>query len=216
LGIISLVKKLGESGTPHIQGYVKFQKKQRPFECVPNKRIHWEKCKGSEEDNLKYCSKDENYESNIDWEPVRDPLKGKTLHWWQLEITDILKTIPDERSIHWYWDITGNVGKTSFAKHLCLTNKNIAYVNGKAEDIKYAISEMKRFPKVVIFDFPKSREFSISYDAIESIKNGFYFNGKYESKQVMGNCPHVICFANSPPCMEMLSKDRWKITEIII
>jgi len=24
-------------------------------------------------------------------------------------------------------------------------NKNIAYVNGKAEDIKYAISEMKRF-----------------------------------------------------------------------
>jgi len=45
----------------------------------------------------------ENYESNIDWEPVRDPLKGKTLHWWQLEITDILKTIPDERSIHWYW-----------------------------------------------------------------------------------------------------------------
>jgi len=74
---------------------------------------------------------------------------------------------------------------------------------------------MKRFPKVVIFDFPKSREFSISYDAIESIKNGFYFNGKYESKQVMGNCPHVICFANSPPCMEMLSKDRWKITEII-
>lgn len=201
------------TGTPHLQGCVSFKKKQRPFECIKTtNRIHWEKLKDTFEHHaLTYCSKDGDWETNTDLEPVRDPLKGKILYWWQQEISDILKTVPNERTIHWYWEVTGNVGKTTFAKHLCLTNKNIAYVNGKAEDIKYAISEMKRFPKVVIFDFPKSRECSISYDAIESIKNGFYFNGKYESKQILGNCPHVICFANTRPNEMALSKDRWNI-----
>lgn len=48
----------GENGTPHLQGYIEFEKKTRPSETIKNKRIHWEKRKGSREEAFNYCIKD--------------------------------------------------------------------------------------------------------------------------------------------------------------
>lgn len=62
-------KEVGEKGTPHIQGYIYFQH-PRTFNGVikllDNKRIHVEKAKGSLLQNYTYCSKDGNFETNID------------------------------------------------------------------------------------------------------------------------------------------------------
>ena len=33
-------------------------------------------------------------------------------------VVDILKTEPDERTIHWFWEPKGNVGKTTLCKWL--------------------------------------------------------------------------------------------------
>ena len=39
--------EVGESGTPHLQGFVEFKVKKRPKSVFDNDRIHWEKAKGS-------------------------------------------------------------------------------------------------------------------------------------------------------------------------
>jgi len=54
----------------------------------------------------------------------------------------------------------------------------------------------------------------ISYGAMEKIKNGFYMSSKYESKPIIRNCPHIICFANFEPDYDKLSQDRWKVHNI--
>lgn len=47
-----------ETGTPHLQGYMEFSSGKR-FETLhkANKSVHWSKCKGTQEQNIKYCTK---------------------------------------------------------------------------------------------------------------------------------------------------------------
>jgi hypothetical protein len=54
----------------------------------------------------------------------------------------------------------------------------------------------------------------VNYGAIEQIKNGLLFSGKYEGGQCVFNQPHVIVFANAEPKEEQMSMDRWDIREI--
>lgn len=57
-------KEVGNSNTPHLQGYIYF-KNGRTFERMKDliNKAHWEAAKGKPEDNYKYCSKDGNFES---------------------------------------------------------------------------------------------------------------------------------------------------------
>lgn len=51
-------KEVGENGTPHLQGFINFDKPTRLAACKKiNERAHWEICKGSSEQNITYCSK---------------------------------------------------------------------------------------------------------------------------------------------------------------
>lgn len=52
-------KEVGESGTKHLQGFIKFSTAKRL--CAVKKildKAHWETAKGSDDHNLVYCSKD--------------------------------------------------------------------------------------------------------------------------------------------------------------
>jgi len=55
--------EVGESGTPHLQGYVSFIKTQR-FKalCKAVPLAHWEKAKGNEDQNYDYCTKEGKFE----------------------------------------------------------------------------------------------------------------------------------------------------------
>lgn len=66
-------KEVGESGTPHLQGYVYFAN-ARSFASMKklNSRCHFEKAKGSPMDNYKYCSKEGNF-----YEKGTMPSQGK-------------------------------------------------------------------------------------------------------------------------------------------
>lgn len=210
-------KEVGESGTPHLQGYIEFEKKIRPKSLFNNK-IHWEASKGSREDNLKYCSKDNNYiciglRITI---PIRC-LKIVQFYPWQLELYNLAITVPDDRSIFWIWDESGNKGKSAFAKYMCI-NHDALCVDGKANDIFNGIANFKEdkgyYPEIVIVDCPRHNIGYMNYGAIEKVKNGLVFSGKYESKQMIFNSPHVIIFANSEPEIEKYSADRWIIKKI--
>lgn len=208
------------TGRPHIQGYVSHTKAFRPMEKYrePTQGAHWEKAKGNEWQNFQYCSKGGNYRTNITIQQVIDPMVGLTPYPWQQAVLDMIERPPNPRQINWIWEQVGNRGKTTFAKHICMT-RNAIYVSGKADDVKYAVQKYieKRGhgPNIVIFAFPRTVDPNmVSYSALESVKDGIFFSGKYESEMVIFNIPHVFVLANFEPEYSRLSEDRWNIINI--
>ena len=66
-------KEVGESGTPHLQGYIALKDKKKKFRPLPKfavirnekQAMHFERAKGNREQNYKYCSKDGDFKTNI-------------------------------------------------------------------------------------------------------------------------------------------------------
>lgn len=201
----------GEAGTPHLQGYVDFGTKVRPLGLFTEK-YHWEKCKDIAA-SIKYCSK---AETRIDgpWFRGIEPPVSFTLPLlrpWQSDLMASLNLPAGDRTINWVVDFNGNAGKTALCKHICST-RNAIYICGKAADCKYAVSEWLQGKKpldIVLFDFTRSLENYVSYEAIESVKNGIFFSSKYESRMDIFRSPHVVCFSNFEPDQSKLSADRW-------
>lgn len=197
----------------HLQFYFQTKNKfgirlQTLYELHP--KTHFEICNGTEEDNFIYCSKNGSYTTNI-IETYIPNLSPDKLYPWENEIINIILSKPDERTIYWYWEPTGNTGKTTFSKFLSFYYKAIP-LEGKKNDILYCAA---CFPSLIyIYDIERSLEDHLSYGAIEKIKNGYFMCAKYESKPIIRSNPHVICFANFPPNNMKLSNDRWKITEL--
>lgn len=213
-------KEVGEEcGTPHLQGWVVFKNRTRPIESIGIKQIHWEKQKGTDQQCIDYCTKEGDIwiAKNTGEKRLKDPLEGKELYPWQKFVLEIIQQEPDDRSIYWFWEPVGNIGKTSLIKHIVINNDDCIVVDGKAADAIHGVTEMVRKgkdPRVVFMDIVRTQEGKISYSAIEKIKNGMFFNTKYETGMVVYNCPHVIIFANWLPNRDALSRDRWKIYEI--
>lgn len=212
------------TGKKHIQGYIEFKTKIRPIETLKwCKTIHWEKRKGTRDQNLIYCSKENDYNTNFDMsnlpKPLKDPLEGLELYEYQKWILDLIKTPPDDRSIIWLYEENGKMGKTKLCKHMAIYHKAIV-LNGKGGDIRcgVALHVLKEGGlNIAIFHFTRTTEGYVSYEALEQIKDGMFFSGKYESGQCIYNCPHVIIFANFRPNendITKLSTDRWNIFKI--
>lgn len=219
-------EETGKDGTPHLQGVfkskttIKFSTLKKLFP-----RAHWEVTK-SWSKSVEYCSKEETrtgkiYCSNDIKLPVvvKDPLADKKLYKWQKKIIKLLDETPDDRSIYWFWESTGNVGKSSLVKHIYLKYKNeVVIANGKGNDVRNQINNHininKNNIKIAILDISRTSEEFVSYEVIEQIKNGLMYSGKYEGGVCCFNSPHVIVFANFEPKLDSLSSDRWKITEL--
>jgi len=207
-------KEVGEKGTPHLQGYFELKTKGRPIELFKNNRIHFEKAKGTREQNNIYCSKEDNIIISIG---RPKPIKIiQTLYDWQKKIEDLILTEPDDRKIYWFYEQKGGIGKSQFIKYCAVKHKVLFTSGGKYSDIMNLVfnSNMDE-TTCVMFDIPRANEGHISYAALESIKNGMVCNTKYETGVKLFNSPHIICFANFlPETPEKLSADRWIITNL--
>lgn len=215
LGLYVFQEERGKCGTDHYQGCVMFKKECRPIETVGIKDIHWEKCKNWNA-SLAYCTKSDTrvgqIYTNIEDLKIEEKIEIEEPYGWQLQVMDIIKTKPDKRTVYWFWNASGNIGKTTLAKYLCVKHGAL-YIGGNANDIKCAIASMKKKPTICILGVPKSVE-HVSYRGLEEVKDGIFFSGKYESGMSVYNNPHVIVFANQEPELEMLSMDRWIVIEI--
>lgn len=215
-------KEEGESGTPHLQGYLEAPLKIRPIEKLKlDRSIHWERAKGNRKQNVTYCSKDGCYVHSATMKPRR-PLKLLTeeeLYDWQRELLGLISEDPDDRTIHWYWSMEGNIGKTTFGKYL-FARHGATILAGKGADVRNGVVEYSKrndgdTPEFVIYPIPRSYAAEyVSYEAIESVKDMFFYSGKYEGGAICGNCPHVLVFANHPPDTSKMSVDRWNIVQI--
>lgn len=206
-------KEIGESGTPHLQGYCEFKKKCRPKGLLTD-RIHWEKAKGNRDANINYCSKENNVIYSIG---IPKPIKIiENLYDWQKDIEKITLQEPDDRKIYWYWDAIGNIGKSAFIKYMIVKHNILFCSGGKHSDIMNLVfNQNMNDCNCVIFDIPRANRGHISYASLESIKNGMVCNTKYETGVKIFNSPHLFVFANFPPDdKDQLSDDRWVITEL--
>lgn len=230
-----------ENETPHIQGCFtcKSPKKKSTlikiddhFSCRPAR--NWLAL-------VQYCCKDDTREANTEphsnWDykewilkskgggrkrrDVRDVyLEFEPYPWQSKLVKELSIECNDNRRIIWYYDEEGNSGKSIVAKHLRLTRpKDVLYMGGKAADCKFAITKWyDTDPEndlfVVIFNFARTLEGKVSYTAIEEIKDGIWFSGKYESCNKEHNTPHIVIFANWEPDYKAMSRDRWEIRVI--
>lgn len=206
-------KEVGEGGTPHLQGCVSFKKKLRPKSSFPP-RTHWEKMRGSWEEAVAYCQKEDGEKYYGGFRPLRPlkPLPCETsLFPWQQSIMDIIAKEPDDRTIHWIWEKEGGVGKTTFVKWLMRFHGCIP-LEGTKNNILHVAAENNS--DLYVYDIERTLKSFVSYASIEKIKNGCFMSGKYEGSIVDRNCPHLFVFANFAPDTVKLSKDRWKIFTI--
>lgn len=168
-----------------------------------------------------YAAKDGCYITNrMDehvWRPVPKPRVLEPSFQWQLDLVKRLKEEPDDRTIIWCWESKGGAGKTQFAKWAIVTKElgEAILVGGKAADAKFAISKMlerRLVPRVIFFNI--ARGAAVSYRALEELKDGIFFSGKYESAMVTYDPPHIVCFSNEAPETARLSADRWDVIDI--
>jgi len=212
-------QEVGESGTHHIQGYVEFKKKLRPLEMKDcPKEIHWEKRKGTKQQNLEYCSKDGKYESwgTCKYEVYRINIE---LRDWQIELRDIIRSEPDDRTVYWYWEEEGGAGKTTFQKWLYLNEEDVIVTSGKAADMKNGvlswIEKNQRTPRTVLVNIPRCQDsHCVSWQGIEEIKDMFFYSPKYEGGMVCGKNPHLIIFSNEEAPEFKMSRNRWVVKRI--
>jgi hypothetical protein len=122
---------------------------------------------------------------------------------------------PDDRTVYWVQDSTGNSGKSKFSKWLVRRHSNITKIAfGSSNQLRSSvISEgIKEF---YILDIPRTLgdDDSISsvVSVIEDVKNGYVKSGMYgESKELFLKPPHIIVFTNKICPITLLSQDRWQ------
>ena len=220
-------KEVGENnGTPHLQIYFEYKnpRSQKSMKSL-NNRAHLEVVKGTAEQNRAYCSKEGNVHATnmikADERTIEERLidaEYKNVIWrdWQQNAINVLNEPVDKRIIYWFWESTGNVGKSYLCKYISIKYGAII-CTGKTNDIFNQVltwrnnnPEELQCPPCII-DVPRSEFCHINYAALEQLKNGFMYSGKYEGGKVHCLSPHIVVFANYPPNTQEMSKDRWAI-----
>jgi len=224
-------EEIGENGTPHIQGEMEFLTKRRPKGLLP-KEVHWELKKAKQD--WTYCQKpDTRKPEGRTWRinvprPYR-PLVRTTedrLYGWQLEYAHKFDepAADDNRKIHWVWSAAGARGKSTMCRYFVdKENYSALCVGGEVKDIFSGISDWvapedpndRLNLDLIVINIPRAQLNRVSFTAIECILDGLFYNGKYKSRMVRFNPPHVIVFANAPPVLQgTASPDRWVIKNV--
>lgn len=140
----------------------------------------------------------------------------KVLRPWQKKIADLLDAQPHRRKIYWYYDADGGMGKSSFSKWMYFNHQVLTLTIGKASDLLNLVYKMQGH-RMYILDVSRTvpaGSMTELYMAIESVKNGYFVNTKYETGVACFAIPHVVVFSNHLPKKSALSADRWDIIDM--
>ncbi len=223
-------RKVGEEGTPHIQGCLQFTSQrtatawQRTFNTALEDTLHYEVCR-KWKDSCRYCCKKDssvgrsfsNIREFVRIPPV-DLWDDQRAAPWQNDIMALVDAQATDRTIYWYWEPDGGVGKSMLCRHLVITRGDDVFtVSGNSGDLMYGVMkrwEAQKEPKLIIWDLPRAQKVP-DFSGLEAIKNGLFYSTKYESGQILLNTyPHVVVLSNHPPVLDRLSASRWKVIRI--
>ena len=235
-----IAKEFGKNKVhPHWQVYFELPKESLKIrteliEILGHEGFHVEKARGSKEANVAYVyAVDKPHEAGfVEYaKNVAVPLRyqpEKSAFWrniilrpFQKAIVEMVKQPYDRRKICWIYEETGNTGKTIISEYLHIFHGAVI-TGGSESDMKHAISRWSEIvnadPTIIIIDLARSDSFNASSaKGIESIKNGLFFDGKYESAMVHAFIkPHVFVFSNQSPVAykSFFSDDRWIVFRI--
>lgn len=214
-------REVGESGTPHLQGYLEFKTKKRPKSVFLNDRIHWTKCKGSADDNLNYCSKDGDVVLSIGFPKPLDLIgdSKRPLKPYQVDIIDKINKDPDDRSVLWFYG-PKNIGKTQLLKLLCAKYKTYILPCSK----RHALSQVYKshmetdvYAMNLTADESKYQSHEL-FSIIEAVKDGM-FSASFGTEcngMCLFNAKHILIMANARPDWSKteIDKNRFKIYEV--
>jgi len=214
-------EETGKEGTPHLQGSISLKKKMRLTEWKKiNNNIHWEPTRNVECAD-KYACKEETRTGQC-WTHIKKKAFKRTKSKFdnikpRQEIMDMILTEPDNRTINWVWSEKGGVGKTSTAAFIENEYEGVCIVNGRGHDIKNSVIRHLEEDTldILIINVPRCNENYVSFSAIEEIKDGLIYSGKYEGGFANIEHPHVIIMSNFEPEKNKLSEDRWNIIELV-
>jgi len=212
--------EVGDSGTPHLQGYISLIKKARIVELtkLPGLERASLRTVRNEEACIQYCQKD-----NIEFKhgfPVELKII-KDLKIWQKEIETKCLEIPDERTINWLYDGKTNIGKTALTKYMVHKHKAIFFTGGKKSDMACQLALEKLNGRdlnsnmIIIFNYSMGED-DIEYKAFESLKDGLISSSKYKSSGLIFNPPHIWIMANTLPDEDIIKRrlNVWKVWKI--
>lgn len=213
--------ELTKEGRPHLQGMIWCKTKCRDSCFKLLKGAHFERLK-DEDDTANYCNKDESHDGiyRTSWGFPEPPYIEEidNLYDWEIEIENLLNSIPDKRSIYWYWEPDGCAGKTTYQKYIFTHHPTVVVLSGKGTDMKNGIVQYHEknncLPSIVLINMPKSCDGFVSYTGLEEIKDMFFFSGKFKGGMVCGKCPHVLVFANEEPCYNKMTENRFIVKRI--
>jgi len=215
-------KEIGESGTPHLQGYIEFKTKSRPLNLFPP-GAHWGKAKGNQDQNFAYCSKDAHDERmtfSYGYTPIVKVKIIDELRPFQKTLEEILLGPVNEGKILWVYDPTGQCGKTEFLRYMYVKHGMPFSYGGKASDIVNLVFNHKDYlmrndRAVMIYNFGRDTDNEkISYKSMEQISDGCISNTKFETGCFVCNKPHVLVLANCLPKETALTSSRWMLKTI--
>lgn len=136
-------REIGKSGTPHLQGYIQFNKSRKrswiKSKFINNNRVHCEPAHGSAQSNIDYCSKEDNHPFIHGTPNLNAGLTGKEAgqcRWKTLKETidngatydDLLDTHTSQAIM--YAKALKDIIKTRDLKK-CKENANTIYKNAK-------------------------------------------------------------------------------------
>lgn len=133
---------------------------------------------------------------------------------WQLRVRDLIAEPADDRKIIFVVDENGGAGKSWFVRKYLTDNDDAQMIGvAKRDDMIHALDVSKR---VIFIDVPRNSMQYLQYAVLEGIKNRLVFSAKYNSlcKQFIHQ-PHVVVFSNEEPDRNALTRDRYKIINIV-
>lgn len=142
----------------------------------------------------------------------------KEWYQWQQYFIELFQQKADVRTIHVVVDPLGGQGKSMLAKYFAWKKLAQYLTFSDANNLVYSVVERGAMPAYV-FDLPRTKSKKVSmdeiYTALEQIKNGNVYSGKYKGGELIMDPPHVVLFTNWPIDKSKMSDDRWKVYNIV-
>ena len=221
-------EKCPSTGSIHLQGYVNLRKKsyhtgKKLAATLSGLGLKGVTCKPASNAGKvalqSYCMKEETrVHGPFADHPIylgQDLVCMRKPRPWQEEVMNIIKWEPDDRSIYWIHDETGNVGKSKLLKYLCYKKLAKRVPLGNATQIKTNVFAQGAH-RCYCVDLPRTTGNTESMrdliSALEEIKNGWVSSSMYgKYQELMMQPPHVFVISNDLPNLALMSMDRWKI-----